>query len=66
MRPDMTPQAVIGMIADWTKRIGFLALLIVAAIMALKALGVPIAWRTPALDQSSGIAIAALAYVLSR
>lgn len=62
----MTPQAVISLIADWTKRIGLLALAILAALMAVKALGAPIVWRTPALDQSSGIAMAALAYVLSR
>lgn len=67
MRPViMTPQAVLGLIAEWTKRIGLLALLILAALMAFKALGAPIAWRTPALDQSSGIAMAALAYVLSK
>jgi hypothetical protein len=62
----MTPQAVVSLIADWTKRIGLLALLIVVALMALKALGVPVPWRTPNLDQSTGIALAALAYVLSR
>ena len=62
----MTPQAVFSLVAEWTKRIGFLALALVAALMALKALGAPIMWRTPNLDQSSGIALAALAYVLSK
>jgi hypothetical protein len=56
----------LGLVHAWTKRIGLIALAIIALMMVLKAIGVPIAWRTPALDQSTGIALAALAYVLHR
>jgi hypothetical protein len=33
---------------------------------ALAMAGIAVAWRTPPLDQSTGIALAALAYVVSR
>lgn len=66
----VTPQAiasmVFGFIVHSTKVIGLFAVALVAALMALKALGAPITWRTPNFDQSSGIALAALAYVLSK
>jgi hypothetical protein len=57
---------VFALVNTWTRRIGLLALVITAMLMALKGLGVPISWRTPPLDQSTGIALAAIAYVLSR
>lgn len=60
----MTVNSALALVVEWTKRIGQIALLLIVAMMALKALGVPILWRTPNLDQSTGIALAALAYVL--
>ncbi len=45
---------------------GGVALGVTVALMALKGLGVPIAWRTPPMDQNTGVALAAMAYVLSR
>lgn len=43
------------------------ALIFIVASMALKAAGVPfVTWRTLPIDQGTGVALAAMAYVLGK
>ena len=61
---------IIGLITKWAQAIAGTALVIVAAAMLVKPLSVLVQWpinlATPPLDQNTGIALAALAYVLGR
>jgi hypothetical protein len=70
MRSAITIDAAIGHIITWTRRLGIIAVTVIAALMAVRVLaglaGVPVLPRLPPLDQSTGVALAALAYVLSR
>lgn len=54
----------------WARRLALIALTFIALAMLAKAAlatgGIVVSWRTPPLDQSTGVALAAIAYVLSR
>ena len=62
--------AIADHVLTWARRLAVLALTLIALAMlarvGLGALGIAVQWRLPPLDQSTGVALAALAYVLSR
>lgn len=64
----MNTNQVVDQASAWIKRITLICLLLLAASMIVKAalglFGITAPWRSPPLDQTTGIALAALAYVL--